>query len=256
MQSGFRTSSSPDPKARVTLRQQLSCGAPQRQKDTASSQCRSRARTAATWSRQRPAVPGSPSPPRQAPGYGRWHHRLSSSRSAEGYSILRAVFPPSSCEVSGMLPGGRLLPCRSLPRTASEPRTALSFDSALLPIACDGALAPSPGGEGPSVRKCSPLLNSPSGTRGPGPGPGGGVECGASQEDKRAFTRAPWLRAGSRNEQGPRWTGRAVLGAWEALRTADSGLNCCLRQLTLPRGSRVLQDLRRYNGGCRHSSPG
>lgn len=131
----------PDPKARVTLRQQLSCGAPQRQKDKASSQCRSRAGTSATCSRQRPALPGSPSLPRQAPGYRRWHHRLSPSRWAEGYSILRAVFPPSSCEVSGMLPGGRLLPEPS-PEQPQSP--ALSFDSALLPTACDGALAPSP----------------------------------------------------------------------------------------------------------------
>lgn len=121
----------PDPKARVT----------QRQKDKASSQCRSRAGTSTTWSRQRPALPGSPSPSRQGPGYRRWHHRLSSSRSAEGYSILRAVFPPSSCEVSGMLPGGRLLPEPS-PEQPQSP--ALSFDSALLPTACDGALAPSP----------------------------------------------------------------------------------------------------------------
>ena len=142
---------------------------------------------------------GSLSPPRQAPGYPRWHHRLSSSRSAEGYSILRAVFPPSSCEVSAMLPGGRLLPEPS-PEQPQSP--ALSFDSALLPTACDGCWLLH---SRPSVRKWSPLLSSPRGTRGPGPGPGGGVECGASQEDKRAFCGSGWVQGMSRGRIG--WAG-------------------------------------------------
>lgn len=63
-----------------------------------------------------------------------------SNSSAQGYSILRAIFPPSSSEVSGILPGGCLLP---EPSPVQPQSPALSFDSALLPTPCDGALAPS-----------------------------------------------------------------------------------------------------------------
>lgn len=95
--------------------------------------------------------------------------------------------------------------CRSFPQNSLRaPLFLLTQPCCPQPVMGRWLLRPRP-----SVRKCSPLSSSPSGTRGPGPGPGGGVECGASQEDKRAFTRALWLRAGSRNEQGPRWTGRA-----------------------------------------------
>lgn len=64
-----------------------------------------------------------------------------SNSSAQGYSILRAIFPPSSCKVSGILPGGCLLPEPS-PEQPQSPD--LSFDSALMPTPCDGVLASSP----------------------------------------------------------------------------------------------------------------
>lgn len=136
---------SPDPKARITLRQQLSCGPP---------------------AERRTRLPPSVDQ-RQAhlrPGHGKDQHWLGvlgkpqdtgdcitglalagqtpeqSNSSAQGYSILRAIFPPSNSEVSGILPGGRLL----LELSPVQPQSpALSFDSALLPTPCDGALAPS-----------------------------------------------------------------------------------------------------------------
>lgn len=116
---------SPDPKARATLRQQLSCGPPRREKDKASSQCRSKAGTSATWSRQRPALAGSP---RQAPGYRRLHYRLSSSRSNAGavQQLSTGLQYPqgnfSSQQQRGVRNSPRRLPAAgAFPGSASEP---------------------------------------------------------------------------------------------------------------------------------------
>lgn len=186
----------PDPKARVTLRQQLSCGSPQRQKDKASSQCRSRAETSATWSWQRPALLGvyhllgKPQDTRDGiTGLalaGRQRVTVSS-----GQFFLPAAARCQECSQEAAC-------CRSLPRNSLRaPLFLLTQPCCLQPVMGCWLLH-----SRPSVRKWSPLLSSPRGTRGPGPGPGGGVECGASQEDKRAFCGSGWVQGMSRGRIG------------------------------------------------------
>lgn len=98
---------------------------PRREKDKASSQCRSKAGTSATWSRQRPALAGSP---RQAPGYRRLHYRLSSSRSNAGavQQLSTGLQYPqgnfSSQQQRGVRNSPRRLPAAgAFPGSASEP---------------------------------------------------------------------------------------------------------------------------------------
>lgn len=183
MQSGFPTPF-PWPKGQNHAETAAVLWAPRREKDKASSQCRSKAGTSATWSRQRPALAGSP---RQAPGYRRLYYRLSSSRSNAGavQQLSTGLQYPQGNFSSQQQRGVRNSPkeaacCWSFPRfSLRAPLFLLTQPCCPHPVMGRWLLRPRP-----SVRKCSPLMSSPSGTWGPGLGPDGGVECVASQEDK------------------------------------------------------------------------